>query len=89
MPELLRLRVPQKVGADYSTFGILLLNDVTGSQVRGFKKACLGDPEDVVLRILEEWMKEKGLPVTWESLVQTLRDTGISTLADEIVARKF
>ena len=89
LPELLRLRVPQQVGANYSTFGILLLNDETGSRVRGLKHACLGDPEDVVLRILQEWMEGKGLPLTWESLVKTLRDTGLSTLADQIAGIKL
>ena len=89
LPELVRLRVPQQVSANCSMFGILLLNDLTGSRVRGFKQACLGDPEDVVLRILQEWMEGKGLPLTWESLIQTLRDTGLSTLADEIAAKKL
>ena len=69
MPELLRLGVHQQVGANYNyfTFGIVLLNDKTGGRVCGFKQACLGDPEDVVLRILQEWLEGKGLPVTWES----------------------
>ena len=89
MPELLRLRVPQQVGANYSTFGIFLLNDMTGSRVRSFKQACLGDPEDVMLRILQEWLEGKGLPVTWESLIQTLRDTDLSVLADQIQAIKL
>ena len=89
LPELLHLRVPQQVGANYSMFGIFLLNDETGSRVRGFKQACLGDPEDVVLRILQEWLEGKGLPLTWESLIKTLRDTGLSTLADHIGAIKL
>ena len=42
-----------------------------------------------MLRILQEWMEGKGLPVTWESLVRTLRDTNLSTLADEIQASKI
>ena len=89
LPELLRLKVPQQVGANYSTFGIFLLNDRTGSRVQSLKQACLGNPEDVMLRILQEWLEGKGLPVTWESLVQTLRDTNLSTLADEIQASKI
>ena len=88
MPELLRLRVPQHVGANYSTFGIILLNDGTGSRVRAFKQACLGEPEDMVLRILQEWLEGKGLPVMWESLIQTLRDTDLSVLAEQIHATK-
>ena len=89
MPELLHLRVPQNVGANYSTFGIILLNDETGSRVHSFKLACLGEPEDVLLRILQEWLEGKGLPVTWESLIQTLRDTDLSVLAEQIHATKL
>ena len=37
-----------------------------------------------MLRVLQEWLEGKGLPVTWESLVQSLRDTGLSVLADQI-----
>ena len=84
LPELLRLKVPQEVDANYSTFGIILLNDRTGSRIQSLKQACLGNPEDVMLRILQEWIEGQGLPVTWESLVQTLRYTGLSELADQI-----
>ena len=89
LPELLRLKVHQEVGANYSTFGIILLNDRTGSRVQSLKQACLGNPEDVMLRILQEWIEGKGLPVTWESLVQTLRDIDLSVLADQIQASKI
>ena len=88
LPELLRLRAPQQVSANYSTFGIFLLNDQTGSQIHSFKRECQGDAEVVMLRILQEWLEGKGLPVTWESLVQVLRDTGLSVLADQIQASK-
>ena len=89
MPELLRLRVPQQVGANYSTFGIFLLNDMTGSRVDIIDTECRGKPERIVLKILQEWLEGKGLPVTWESLIQTLRDTDLSVLADQIQATKL
>ena len=89
LPELLRLKVPQQVGANYSTFGVFLLNDQTGSRVQSLKQACLGNPEDVMLRILQEWLEGKGLPVTWESLVKTLRNIDLSVLADQIQASKI
>ena len=66
-----------------------ILNDKTGSRVRGIKQTCLGEPEDVVLRILQEWLEGKGLPVTWESLIQTLRDIDLSVLADQIHTTKL
>ena len=45
--------------------------------------------EVVILRILQEWLEGKGLPVTWETLIQTLRDTGLPTLADHIHTAKL
>ena len=89
LPELLRLDVPQQVGANYSIFGILLLNDETGSRVRSFKKECLGDAEDVVLRILQEWLEGKGVAVTWELLVKTLKEAKLCTLARSIQEAKL
>ena len=89
MPELLRLRVPQQVGANYSTFGIFLLNDMTGGRVDIIEDECRGKPERIVLKILQEWLEGKGLPVTWESLIQTLSDMGHSDLADQIQATKL
>ena len=89
LPELLHLKVPQQVSANYSTFGILLLNDQTGSRVDAIEDECRGKPERITRKILQEWMEGKGLPLTWESLVQTLRDTGLSTLADQIKASKL
>ena len=89
LPELVQLKVHQQVGANYNAFGILLLNDKTGIRVRNFHQACLGNPEDVVLRILQEWLEGKGLPVTWETLLQTLRNGGLHALADHIGNTKF
>ena len=50
---------------------------------------CRGKPERIVMRILQGWLAGKGLPVTWESLIQTLRDTDLSVLADQIEATKI
>ena len=42
-----------------------------------------------MLKILEEWLEGKGLPVTWESLVETLQNIDLSVLADQIQASKI
>ena len=52
--------------------------------MRSFKKEYQGDAEDVILRILEEWLEGKGLPVTWNTLIETLRNTKLNELADKI-----
>ena len=89
LPELLRLKVPQQVGANYSTFGIFLLNDQTGSRVNTIEHDCHWQSEPIVRKILQEWLEGKGLPVTWESLVQTLQNIDLSVLADQIQASKI
>ena len=89
LPELLRLKVPQEVGANYSTFGIFLLNDQTGSKVDAIEEYCRGNAGKITRKILQEWLEGKGLPMTWESLVQTLRNINLSVLADQIEASKI
>ena len=84
LPELLQLNIPKGIGTKYNTFGVLLLNDETGSQMDSIADECRGKPERICHRILQEWLEGKGLPVTWETLIQTLRDTGLPTLADHI-----
>ena len=88
LPDLLRLKVPQGVGPEYSTFGVLLLNDTTGSRVASMEIECSNSPERITRKILQEWLEGKGLPVTWETLINTLRDTGLEALADQIQATK-
>ena len=89
LPELLRLKVHQKVGSSYFMFGIFLLNDKTGSRVNAFGDDYRGRSHIIILKILLEWIEGKGLPVTWESLVQALRVTGLSVLANQIQAFKM
>ena len=84
LPELLQLNIPKGIGTKYNTFGVLLLNDETGSQVDSIADECRRKPERICHRILQEWLEGKGLPVTWEILIQTLRDTGLPTLAGHI-----
>ena len=41
--------------------------------------------ERICCKILQEWLEGKGLqPVTWETLTKTFRDTGLSSLAEQI-----
>lgn len=84
LPKLICLNVPEQVGGSYLKFGVILLNDRTGGLVLSLKQECLGNPEQIVLMILNKWMEGKGLPVTWESLLKTLRDIKLSCLADQI-----
>ena len=89
MLDIIRLRIPQKVGANYFPFGIILLNDRTGSLVNAIEHDCNRQSGPIVQKILQEWLEGKGVPVTWDSLVKTLRDIDLSSLADQIQASKI
>ena len=89
LPQLVCLKIPQQVGGNYLMFGIVLLNDETGSRVNAIDDECRGKSDRIIVKILQEWIEGKGLPVTWETLVQTLRDIDLSVLADQIQASKI
>ena len=86
LPKLLRLKIPQKVGANYMQFGILLLNDEDGTLVEGLRCEYQGRCEGIVRGILMEWVRGKGTAVTWKILTDTLRDCDCATLADHIAS---
>ena len=85
---LLQLRIPQEVGAKYKIFGTFLLDDKRGNRVDSIKIASLGEPEDIVTRILQEWVGGRGAVLSWHTLVKTLRDCELAVLADQIQATK-
>jgi len=77
--------LPEKIGADYVKFGILLLEDKNGHEVKGIEASKRFVPVDITVEILRYWLKGKGRkPVTWQTLVECLRYTGLNVLADEI-----
>ena len=45
-----------------------------------------GNPSEIVMGILQDWLVGKGLAPTWQSLIQTLRDSDLNLLAAEIAA---
>ena len=84
LPKLLIFKVPQKVGAHYEPFRLLLLNDDDGSIIEAIEHDCNEKCERIVRKTLSEWLRGKGKPVTWKVLIDTLRDCELSTLADLI-----
>ena len=54
LPQLMRLKIPEKVGAKYRKFGTLLLNDKTGCLVDITEKSCHYQPDDIVTSILRK-----------------------------------
>ena len=81
LPQLMRLKIPEKVGGNYRNFGTLLLNDDAGCLVDIAEKSCHYQPDDIVTSILRKWLQEGPTPVTWDNLIQVLRDCNLQTLA--------
>ena len=84
LPMLMKLGIPEQVSTGFKKFGTLLLNDATGVQVNSIDDELRGNHERTATRILEEWLKGKGLPVTLDSLLDTLRACNLNTLADRV-----
>ena len=38
----------------------------------------------MAMEVLREWLAGKGVEVSWDSLIATLRDCGLSLMADQI-----
>ncbi len=72
-----------EIGTDYKKIGrILLKNDRKVANIETSKR---GQVEDIVDEILTVWLKGGGRkPVTWETLVTVLRESGLVVLADDI-----
>ena len=84
LPELLRLSIPQWVGDQYKLFGTFLLNDETGSEMGIIKSNCHGQAKEITMTVLEAWLQGKGIGVSWESLIETLRSCGLVYRAEQI-----
>ena len=48
-----------------------------------------GNPYRIITKILEEWLKGKGKPCTWQILITTLKDSEFTVLADQIEKSKM
>ena len=45
---------------------------------------CQGRPEDMAMEILREWLAGKGVEVSWDSLIATLKKSKNSFMAEQI-----
>ena len=80
----MRLKIPEEVGGHYRKFGTFLLDDKKGNQVDIAKESCNNRPDEIVTSILRKWLQEGPTPVTWDNLIQVLRDCDLKTLADTV-----
>ena len=92
MPNLLNfnagtrcLNIPREIGTSYNEFGIHLLQDDNGVHVSSLERQYHGAAEDINRHILQEWLQGRGIsPVSWATLVDTLRTIELNELATSI-----
>ena len=71
------------------TFGTLLLEDSNGARIRAMERKHMKDAEQINMEVLQEWVEGSGKqPMTWNTLVDVLCDTELTSLAIEIAAVK-
>ena len=64
-------------------FGILLLNDETGAEVRTIVTKHHEDADQINLEILSLWIQGKGKPLSWDVLIDVLKTIGLGTVAED------
>ena len=83
------INIPQEIGSNYYYFGLHLLDDPNGTRVHNIERDYR-EIERINTEILREWATGRGKkPVTWETLIEVLRDIELSALASEIEAVKL
>ena len=81
---LIKIKLPSRVGPKVTAFGTILLKDDLGNKMANIRKRVREDPEEMAMKVLREWLAWKGVEVSWESLIATLRDCELSIFADQL-----
>ena len=84
MLQLLQIDFPSRVGPKIDVFGSFLLKDELGYMMANIKQNCQGKPKDMAMEVLREWLAGKGVEVSWESLILTLRNSSDPFMAKQI-----
>lgn len=93
LPELLNfttssgstVNIVQEIGTHYSKLGPLLLNDDNGSITPSITSQYQHNADAINQEILTRWLQGQGKqPVTWSTLIDVLRRSGLLELADRI-----
>lgn len=75
---------------DYWKFGVLLLDDATGSHIAAIESEARGNAARINGRVFQSWLAGGGKqPTTWATLVSVLQDTGLGGFAHEIEVTKL
>ena len=78
------INILNEISDNYYDFGILLLKDDRGKEMNGLVHKHRSDPKPILREIVRLWLEGKGQPVSWQALVNTIRDIGLTALAERI-----
>ena len=84
MPQFIKIKLPSRVGPKVSAFGTILLQDDLGNKMEIIRGNHQGRLEEMAMEVLREWLAGKGVEVSWESLIATLRKSKLKLMADQI-----
>ena len=84
LPQLLEMELPLRVRDKFETFGVLLLEDDSGDKMAVMREKFRGDPEKITMEVLREWLAGKGVEVSWDSLIATLKKSKLQLMAKQI-----
>lgn len=84
LPQLLKIDLPSRVAPEINAFGTFLLQDNLGDKMAVIKKRVQEDPEEMAMEVLREWLAGKGVEVSWDSLISTLRNSKLPLMAQQI-----
>ena len=84
IPQLLKMNLPSRVGPKVNVFRTFLLNDDVSNKLANITERCRGDPEKIAFDVLREWLAGKGVEVSWDSLIATLRHCELPLMAEQI-----
>ena len=74
----------RRVGTQHDELGYILLNDSDGTTVDQITEDCQ-KAEKITKEILKRWIRGEGIePVTWKTLIDALRNIGLTELATSI-----
>lgn len=79
------INVLERIGTHCRELGVLLLDDTTGEITKAIEVQYNYDATKIIFEIFGRWILGKGkLPVSWATLVEVLKEIGLSELAKEM-----
>ena len=79
------IKIIQKTNTHYTELAMHLLNDDNCDIVSGLEEKCHHDPVKIITAVYKKWIDGTGrTPVTWQTLVDVLKEIELHSLADEI-----